>query len=120
LVFIIGFFALLILFQAGVALWEKRMIWPYSALERNPQFLDPTNYAEIQIAEALNIGFRFLGWAKDIKGPLYRLCYAFLVSPERDSLVVIGVGTVMNMRLSGIWIHTPDINGQNSYYSTND
>src|SRR3954467_1788922 len=119
-IYIFGFLALLIVFQVGVALWEKRMTWPYSALEENPQFLDPTNYAPLQIAEAVNIGFQFLGWAKDRKGPLYRLCYAFLVSPERDSIVIIGVGTVMSMRLSGIWIHTPDINGRNSYYSTND
>ncbi len=94
------------------------MVWPYGKPEVDPQFGDPSGYGHAVIAAATRIGFTFYGWAPDLKGPKYRVDYAILVSPQNDSFMIVGVGTIFGIPLQGIWIHTPAID-ERSYYSAN-
>ncbi len=96
---------------------EKRMVFPYGALEREPYFGDPTGYGTRGVYEAVKAGFVLLGWARDIKGPVYKASYAMLVSKERDTFAVIGVGKILKMPLQATWLHTPSADGR-SFYST--
>lgn len=96
---------------------EKRAVWPYGELEAAPYFGDPTGYGARWVADAVRAGYTFLGWARDTKGPTYRVSYAMLVSPERDIFAVIGVGNILNIQLEATWLHTPSVDGR-SFYST--
>jgi hypothetical protein len=96
---------------------EKRMVWPYGALEAAPYFGDPTGYGTRWVTDAMRAGFLFLGWARDVNGPTYRISYALLVSADRDTLAVIGVGTILKIPFQATWLHTPAMDGR-SFYST--
>lgn len=96
---------------------EKRMVFPYGELEQEPFFGDPTGYASRAVSDAMKSGFVFLGWARDVKGPAYRVSYAMLVSKERDMFAVIGVGHIVKIPLQATWLHTPTADGR-SFYST--
>lgn len=96
---------------------EKRMVWPYGELEAAPYFGDPTGYGTRWVTDAVRAGFLFLGWARDVKGPTYRVSYAMLVSADRDTFAVIGVGTMLKIPLRATWLHTPAMDGR-SFYST--
>jgi hypothetical protein len=98
---------------------EKRMVNPYGEIEDAPYFGDPTGYGARWIADALQCGFIMLGWARDVRGSLYRESYALLVSPERDIFVVIGVGTLGKFPFQGTWLHSPTMDGR-SYYTTDN
>src|SRR5687768_10267758 len=115
---ILGIVAAVFTLQVAVARWERRMVWPYTSIQDYPRIPETTNYSTIRISQARALGFQFLGWAADRKGPRYLLNYAFLVSPQRDSIVVIGTGKIISIPMQGTWIHTPSVNGRNSYYST--
>jgi hypothetical protein len=116
---VIGIIAFLFVLQAVTARLEKRMIWPYGSPETQPQFPDSTGYSARWIDDALKVGFSFLGWSPDLKGPRYRVCYALLVSPERDCFVIIGVGTILSMTLRGTWIYTRATDGRVFYTTDN-
>jgi hypothetical protein len=98
---------------------EKRMVWPYGELEAAPYFGDPTGYGSRYIADAVRSGFTFLGWVRDVKGPTYRVNYAMLVSPERDTFAIIGVGTILKLTLQATWLHTPAMDGRSFYSADN-
>lgn len=98
---------------------EKRMVWPYGELETAPYFGDPSGYGARWVAEAVRSGFVFLGWARDVKGPMYQVSYAMLVSAERDTFAVIGVGNIVRIPLQATWLHTPAMNGR-SFYTTDN
>ena len=91
---------------------EKRMVWPYGELEATPYFGDPTGYGDRWVKDAVQAGFLMLGWARDIKGPTYRASYAMLVSPERDTFAVVGVGTVLNIRVQSTSLYNPTADGR--------
>ena len=95
-----------------VARFEKRMVWPYGNTQEHPQFSDDSGYGTRWVADALEGGFSCFGWAPDLKGPRYKISYALLVSPQRDCFVIIGVGSILNMRLQGTWIYTPVTDGR--------
>jgi hypothetical protein len=115
------------LFLGMVAFWavtltiifrlEKRMVSPYGELEAEPYFGDPTGYGARWVADAVRAGFVFLGWSRDVKGPTYRLSYAMLVSANRDTFAVIGVGNILKMPMEATWLHTPAMDGR-SFNST--
>lgn len=96
---------------------ENRMVWPYSELESEPQFADPSGYAARSVAQAVAVGFRLLGWARDLKGPTYRVTYAMLVSAEGDIFATIGAGSILKMPLAATWLYTPTMDGR-CFYST--
>lgn len=97
--------------------FEKKVVWPYGELEASPYFGDPTEFGARAIGEAIHQGFTFLGWARDIKGPIYKVSYAMLVSPDRQTLAVVGVGKILQIPLNAIWLHTPASDGR-SFCST--
>lgn len=107
-------FLLIIVFRL-----EKRMVWPYGGLQPQPHFDDPTGYARRWVDDAVRAGFSLLGWTRDLKGETYRVTYAMLVSPDRTTFAVIGVGSILQMRLQGTWLHTPSADGR-SFYSTDN
>ena len=96
---------------------EKRMVWPYGELEREPQFGDSSGYRDARIKEATDDGFVLLGWSRDVKGPTYRVSYGVLVSPERDLLAMIGAGTLAKIPVQATWLYTPTQDGR-CFYST--
>lgn len=109
---VVGIIAFLFALQVVTARLEKRMVWPYGNPEPQPQFPDSSGYSTQWIDDALKVGFCFLGWSPDLKGPRYRVCYALLVSPERDCLAIIGAGTILSMPLRGTWIYTRSTEGR--------
>lgn len=109
-------FAFLLL-QVGVALWERRAIWPYTELQDYPRIPDKSPYPTNRIHQACALGFHFLGWAGDRRGTRYLLNYAFLVAPEREAIVTICVGNIIGMRVESTIIHTPAVDGQHLYYT---
>src|SRR5271157_1040026 len=98
---------------------EKRMVNPYGELEAAPYFGDPTGYGARWVAEAVQAGFVMLGWARDVRGGMYRQSYALLVSAERDIFAVIGVGTLVKIPVQVTWLHTPAMDGR-SFFSTDN
>jgi hypothetical protein len=117
---LVGIPVFLMVLLAVVARLEKRMVWPYSEPEPQPQSPDISGYYGTQwLGEALNLGFSFLGWASDRKGPQYKINYALLVSQQRDCFVIIGIGTIFNMTLRGTWIYTR-VGDDKLFYSTDN
>jgi hypothetical protein len=96
---------------------EKRTSWPYSDPEPVPPFPDPLGYATRWADQAMRLGFKMLGWSRDLKGERYRVNYAMLVSPEADVFAVVGSGTVMKMPVTATWLYTPTADGR-TFYTT--
>jgi hypothetical protein len=98
--------------------FERRMIWPYS----EPQVIDKGDIANAwvkkQISEARSLGFQMLGQSHDLKGAAYKVDYYFAASPSRDTLAIIGNGTIIGIKLQGIWLNSFDSNDTN-FYSVN-
>jgi hypothetical protein len=103
----------------AVKMWERRMVWPYGKPDPAAKFGDASSYGSRWVSDAVQEGFQFLGLAPDLKGKMYRINYALLISPKRDCLVIIGMGTLLGKRLEGTWIHSPIANGR-SYYTTDN
>ena len=95
--------------------FEKRLVWPYGELQEDMLFPDVHDYGARRSREVQEAGFQFLGWAPDLKGPKYRASYGFAVSPEHDCLVIIGVGTILNMKLTCTWIYSIAADGTALY-----
>jgi hypothetical protein len=96
---------------------EKRLTWPYSDLQAQPHFGDAGGYAGRWVADATQAEFTLLGWSRDLKGELYRVDYALLISPDRTILAVVGAGSLGKLPIQGTWLHTPTADGR-SFYST--
>lgn len=95
-----------VVLTAVLARIEKRLVWAYGSLEDKPQFDDVEGYGQRWVGDALKEGFHFLGWAPDLKGRIYQVCYAFLISPNRDHLIIVGMGSVLRIKVRGTWIYT--------------
>jgi len=115
--YLIGMIIFLFFLQAAVGMWERRMVWPYGKPDLTVKFDNPSSYGAKRVSEAVQNGFQLLGLAPDLKGKMYRINYALLVSPKRDCFVIIGMGTILGKRLEGTWIHSPIADGR-SYYTT--
>lgn len=98
--------------------FERRMIWPYS----EPQAVDEGDIADAwvkkQISEARSFGFQVLGRSRDLKGATYKVDYYFAASSGRDTLAIIGNGTIIGIKVQGIWLNSfgPD---ETNFYSVN-
>jgi len=111
----------LVLINAAVCWWEKRLVWPYVPLALGPQgltaadpslplstkFPEPSPRARRALAEASDRGFTSLGTFGDGKGPLYRLTYSMMFSRERGVLAIVGSGTLAGIPLEGTWLYSP-------------
>jgi len=96
---------------------EKRMAWPYSELQPVPTFPDPTGYGAARVADAVKNGFTLLGWARDLKGPKYRVSYAMLLAPDRNVFAIVGIGSILQIPLAATWLYTATSDGR-CYCST--
>lgn len=96
---------------------EKRMVWPFGSIQAQPQFSDTGGYGARCVDDALKAGFRLLGWAPDLRAPRYKISYALLVSSDGDCFAVVGVGTLLSMRMRGTWLYTRTIDGR-VFYTT--
>lgn len=117
-----SFLAMVCFFLVGLTIVffvEKRMPWPYGDLQPQPHYPDTTGYGSEWVNGALRSGFRLLGWTRDLKGNTYRVTYAMLVSPDRSTFAVIGVGGIASIPLRSTWLHTPSADGR-SFYSTDN
>ncbi len=84
---------------------ESRLVWPYGALESRCHIDDATGYALTTIKHAIENGFEFLGWSRDLKGPMFQqVSYAMLISSDRKTLAIVGIGIVMNQRVGATWL----------------
>jgi hypothetical protein len=117
LYFVLGLMAFWSVFLTIIFRVEKRMVWLYGDLEPQCAFQDPSGYGVRWVNDAVASGFTMLGWARDVRGGIYRLNYAVLVSAQRDVLAVIGVGALGRLPFAATWLHTPTSNGR-SFYST--
>jgi hypothetical protein len=108
----LGVVAFFSVFLTAIFRLEKRMVSPYGELEATPYFGDPMGYGACWVADAVRTGFVFLGWARDVRGPIYRCSYALLVSAGRDTFAVICVGTVLKIPSQATWLHTPAMDGR--------
>jgi hypothetical protein len=116
--FFLGIVAFWVVFLTIVFRLEKRTVSPYGELESVPFSRDTTGYAARWVADAVQAGFVFLGWARDTRGSTYRFTYALLVSADRTTFMVISVGTILNIPMQGTWLHTPAMDGRS--FNTTD
>jgi hypothetical protein len=106
---ILGVLGLLLLCLAVpfiAALCESRLLWPYGPPHQSHDVQDPRGYGQTNVREATAGGFVFLGWLDDMKGRSYKLSYAMLVSPDRETIAVVGIGTLIGIPLACTWMHT--------------
>lgn len=115
---LLGMMAFWAVFLTIIFRVEKRTVSPYGELETSAFFGDPTGYGAKWVAEAVHAGFVFLGWARDSRGTIYRCSYALLVSADRTTFAVVGVGTILKMPLQASWLHTPAMDGRS--FNTTD
>jgi len=114
---VVLFLLLTIVFRA-----EKRAVWPFGELEAAPAFGDPSGYATRWVNEATQAGWRMLGWARHLGSgtAAFRVNYAIMVSPQHDTIAVIGTGTVFErIPLRATWLWTPTAEGRTVYSTDN-
>lgn len=117
--FLIGSVMLILTFTVLLPLLifrlEKHMVWQYGEPEKQPQRRHP--YTDSCVAAAIRAGFAFLGWARDLRGGIYRVHHALLVSPDRTTMAVI-TGGFLVIPIEGICLYTPTADGR-TFYTTN-
>lgn len=119
IMYLIGMIFFVFFLLTALKMWERRMVWPYGKPDPTAKFKDAASYGARWVSDAIQEGFHYLGLASDLKGKMYRIKYAMLASPERDCIVIIGMGTLLGKKLEGTWIHSPVANGR-SYYTTDN
>ena len=99
---------------------EKRLVWPFGELGQAPLFADATGYAARWANDATQAGWTLLGWAPHAGQPAIKVDYAIMVSPERDTMAVIGAGKVLErIVLAATWLWTPTAEGRTAYTTDN-
>ncbi len=114
-VIILAFFYTL---TAVLAFFEKRLVWPYGPCEEQRQFPDIDGYAQSAAYQLSQLGFKFMGWCADIKGPTYKISYGMMVSADGRHLAVVGAGSMLNIRVRGTTLYTRTVDGRT--YTTTD
>ena len=95
--------------------FEKHMVWQYGEPEAQPPHPHP--YTDSGLAAATQAGFLFLGWARDLRGGVYQVNHALLVSPDRTTMAVITAGILL-VPIEGTCLYTPTAEGR-LFYTTN-
>lgn len=95
--------------------FEKHMVWQYGEPEAQPQRRHP--YTDSGVAAATQAGFSFLGWARDLRGGIYQVDHALLVSPDRTTMAVVTAGFLL-IPIEGTCLYTPTADGR-LFYTTN-
>jgi hypothetical protein len=104
-----------IILTAIVAMFETRMVWPHSGPQPGPVHPDQNGYLQFHVMQAIQAGFQLLAWTYDMKGAMYKISYAFVVSPDRECLGIIAAGSIGSIPISGTWLYSRDSNGTLSY-----
>ena len=94
---------------------EKHMVWQYGEPEAQPHSRHP--YTDSGVAAATQVGFSFLGWAQNLRGGIYQVNHALLVSPDRTTMAVITAGFLL-IPIEGTCLYTPSADGR-LFYTTN-
>ena len=89
--------------------FEKHMVWQYGEPEAQPQNRDA--YMNFCVAGADQADFRFLGWARDLRGGIYQVHHALLVSPDKTTIAIITAG-FLGIPISGVCLYTPAADGR--------
>jgi hypothetical protein len=110
-------FGALIALLVLVSMLERRMTWPYGPPKATHDMMDPSGYGADMVKGAQAQGFTFLGWADDQKGRAYKLTYGMAVSPDRGTLAIIGIGTLLGKVMACTWIHSPSADRQHAWVS---
>jgi hypothetical protein len=95
--------------------FEKHMVWQYGEPEAQPQRHHP--YTDSGVVAATEAGFSFLGWARDLRGGVYQVDHALLVSPDRTTMAVITAGSLL-IPIAGTCLYTGAADGR-FFYTTN-
>jgi hypothetical protein len=95
--------------------FEKHMVWQYGEPEAQPHRRHP--YTDAGVAAAMQAGFLFLGWARDLRGGIYKVDHALLVSPDRTTMATITAGFLL-IPIQGTCLYTPTADGR-LFYTTN-
>jgi len=95
--------------------FEKHMVCHFGELGVQPLTRDP--YMRFCLADATQAGFSFLGWSRDLRGGLYQVSHALLVSPDRTTIAVVTTGFLM-VPIRGVCLYTPTVDGR-LFFTTN-
>jgi hypothetical protein len=125
-----GLFMVILALPVTVAMWERRLVWPYVPLVvrgTHPQeegitadprsqrvtaagpdgdVLLPTDEAVEANDTAQALGFKPCGVFRDGKGKIYRIRYDFWLAPGADILTIVGGGTLLGIPFRSVWMHT--------------
>src|SRR5262249_51271053 len=91
---------------------EKHMVWQYGEPEAQPHLRHP--YTDYGVAAAIQAGFSLLGWSRDLRGGIYKVNHALLVSPDRTTMAVITAGSLL-IPMAGTCLYTPTADGRLFY-----
>ena len=94
---------------------EKHMVCHFGEPGSQPLSRDP--YVHFCLADAAQAGFSFLGWSRDLRGGVYQVSHALLVSPDRTTIAVVTVGFLM-IPIQGVCLYTPAVDGR-LFFTTN-
>ena len=95
--------------------FEKHMVWQYGEPQAQPHRRHP--HTDSGVVAATQAGFSFLGWARDLRGGIYQVNHALLVSPDRTTMAVITAGFLL-IPIEGTCLYTPTADGR-LFYTTN-
>src|SRR5215469_2299695 len=93
---------------------EKHLVWQFGEPEAQPHHRHP--YTDSGVAVATQAGFSLLGWSRDLRGGIYQVNHALLVSPDRTTMAVITAGTLL-IPMAGTCLYTPTADGR-LFYTT--
>ncbi len=105
-----GCFLLPLALTVGVCLWERRPVQPYFVPEPGTEYT-PSGSAATANRAAERAGFDFAGLCHDAK-PLIWVRYDFRLSPDRDTLALIGSGTVAGVPQAGLSLYSATADGR--------
>lgn len=94
--------------------FEKHMVWNWGDPEAQSDRRHP--YTDYGVAAATQAGFSFLGWARDLRGGIYQVNHALLVSPDRTTIAVCTAGQLL-IPIAGTCLYTPTADGR-LFYTT--
>ena len=94
--------------------FEKHMVWNWGEPEAQSDRRHP--YTDYGVAAATQAGFSFLGWARDLRGGIYQVNPALLVSPDRSTIAVCTAGHLL-IPIAGTCLYTPTADGR-LFYTT--
>ncbi|MBY0310757.1 MAG: hypothetical protein K2W85_01670 [Phycisphaerales bacterium] len=100
--------------------WEPRLVWPYGDPQPHTMVPDPGSFGIMTVQRGLAAGFTFLGWCPDLKGKGYNLAYGMLVSPDRQTLAIVGVGKMFGVPLAATWLHSASGDRQKWWVTVNN